>query len=212
MTRKGFTLTEVLLATTLFSLMAVAIFSASIGGQRLLKLTLARGELALRSRELREKLLFHAAPNYGGTVWAGLLTGTNATASIVQSNGSKLLLHATGLKGSSAFSGDSVPQTIELSQVTDTDGNRRLDSADTHDATWVTRWLCPGNLNLFAGNDAAFPVFDATDLNEDKRLYVNVRGRITVGGVTVAHDERIVVPIFGAIQTTETNNGGGLCD
>lgn len=212
MKRRGFTLVEVLLASTLFSFMAIAIMSAFIGGQRLLKLTLARSELALRSRELRDKLLFHAAPSYGETTWAGLLTATNSSGSVIQQNGNKVVLYASGLKGTSAYSGDSVPQTINLSRNTSQGAGHYLSSTDQHDQNWPTRWLQPGKLDLFAGNDAQSPAFDATPLLEDKRFYINIRGRIEVGGITVAHDERIVVPQFGAVQPTEANKGGGLCE
>lgn len=212
MKRRGFTLPEVLLATILFSFMAVAIFSAFIGGQRMLKLTLARGELALRTRELRDKLLFHAAPAYNGTTWAGILTATNANSQIIQGNGLKVLLYANGLKNAEVFTGGSVPQKIELRQSDASDSSRYLFSEDRYDERWKTRWLHPGNLDLFAGNDTQSPIFDTSDLTSDKRFYVNVRGRIEVGGITVAHDERIVVPLFGAVQPTEADNRGGLCD
>ena len=211
MKRRGFTLVEVVLATSIFSLMAVALFSAFIGGQRLLKLTLARSELSLRSRELRDKLLFHAAPSSGETTWAGLLSATNGTGSPIQLNGSKILLYASGVKGKSAYGGTSVPQTIDLTQTKDGDSASYLKSSEPKGQNGMTRWLQPGKLDFFGGNDTSSPVFDATPLEEDKRFYVNVRGRIEVGGITVAHDERIVVPLFGSTQSTEDDEGGGLC-
>ena len=75
--RRGFTLVELMLTTTIFAVVMAAVSSAFIGGMRLLKATFATAEMSLRARDLRDRLLFHAAPPHNDTIWAGLLSGTN---------------------------------------------------------------------------------------------------------------------------------------
>ena len=79
MSRFGFTLVEMMFAVTIFSVVMLAVLSSFIGSIRLMKVTFATAEMSLRVRDLRERLLFHAAPPHDGTIWAGLLSGTNST-------------------------------------------------------------------------------------------------------------------------------------
>ena len=60
--RRGFTLVEMLLAITIFSVVTAALVSSFVGGGRLMKVAFATAEMSLRARDLRERLLFHAAP------------------------------------------------------------------------------------------------------------------------------------------------------
>ena len=75
--RKGFSLPEIMVATTISAVVLVAVCNFFIGAQRMMKLTLANSELALQSRALRDQLLFHAGPSFGGS--SGLLSATDVS-------------------------------------------------------------------------------------------------------------------------------------
>lgn len=205
--RRGFTLVELLLTTTIFTFVAVSLFSAYVGGSRLLRQSFAEAELSVRTRELRDKLLFHAAPAHDSVVWAGLLSGTNTHAA-VEGNGTRIRLNCTALKGASRPEG-TANQSIQLVFRNANTTSCSLFSEDRIDENWPTRWLHPANLDFFAGNPnpAAILVADTLD---NGRFYINVTARSSSGGIPCVHNERIVVPVFGRTQRTEVN-AGGLC-
>ena len=209
--RPGFTLVELMIATFVFGLVVTCTWGSFSGATRLLRTTMARQEMSLRARELRDKLLFHATPDYNRTRWSGLLSATNG-GQIVQGNGTKLVLFCPALKESTdgSFSGNGSVQTLQLLLRDDNSEKRSLFSEDRHDERWKFRWLHPGNLNLFAANSARNPVFDDRHLANTNRLYVNFTGRVKVGAQVVEHNERVVVPLYGKTQPTATNKGGGL--
>ena len=95
--RCGFTLVELMVAATLFSVVLAAMGSAFVGGVRLLKVTFATVEMSLQARELRDRLLFRAAPAHHDTAWAGLLSGTNGT-DVLEGNATKIRMHCPALK------------------------------------------------------------------------------------------------------------------
>ena len=60
--RKGFTIGETMVATLILGIVLAAVMTTFLSAQRMLATSMAESELALASRGLREKLLFHAAP------------------------------------------------------------------------------------------------------------------------------------------------------
>ena len=86
--RKGFTIAELTIATAISAIVAVTTFNLFLGSQRLLKLTLARSELSLQARAMRDRMLFHAEPELG-TSSTGLLSAPDVTIS-GSGNSSKL--------------------------------------------------------------------------------------------------------------------------
>ena len=108
--RFGFTLVEMMVVVTIFSVVTAALASSFIGGVRLLRATFATAEMSLRVRDLRERLLFYAAPPHDNTVWAGLLSGTNAT-DVLEGNATKILMHCAAMK---TTGGTTAHQTIQL--------------------------------------------------------------------------------------------------
>lgn len=211
--RSGFTLVELMTATVVSTLVIVSVFSAFIGGQRLLRMTMARTEMSLRTRELRDKLLFHAAPTHDNTVWAGILSGTKQLdkSSVVEGNGYKILMKTDALQGERSFSGETANQQMEIRLENQNAKNCWLFSEDRYDERWDFRWLHPGNLNLFAANNAqSAPVIDGSRLATDNLLFIHVTGRMDAAGSVVEHNERIVVPLFGAKQRSLTDGKGGL--
>ena len=68
-------------------------------------------------------------------------------------------------------------------------------------------------MNLLADCSATAPLVWArkTDNTEDhSRFYIRLTGRTDVAGLSVEHNERIVVPVFGRQQITRTDGKGGL--
>ena len=207
--RRGLTLVELMLATAIFSIVLAALGSSFIGGARLLKATFATAEMSLRARDLRERLLFHAAPPHDDTIWAGLLSGTNR-ADVLEGNATKILMHCAALKN---VGGATANQTIQL--VFKDYGNKKCSffSEDRYDERWPQRWLQPGGLNLLADSAAKVPLVWArkADNTEDhSRFYIRLTGRMDVAGLPIKHDERIVVSVSGRQQETRLDGKGGL--
>lgn len=207
--RSGFTLVELMVAVTIFSIVAVALASSFIGGVRLLKVTFATAEMSLQARMLRDRLLFCAAPSHDGTVWAGLLSGTNGT-DVLEGNATKIIMHCPALKNAN---GTTVNQTIQL--IFKDYGTEKCSffSEDRYDERWPHRWLNPGGLNLLADTGGTAPLVWArkADNSEDhSRFYIRLTGRTEVAGFPIEHNERIVVPVFGRQQDTRSDGEGGL--
>lgn len=207
--RGGFTLVELMLTVAIFTLVVAAVGSAFIGGVRLLKATFATAEMSIRARDLRDRLLFHAAPPHHDTVWAGLLSGTNSN-DVLEGNATKILMHCTAFKPTD---NSAAPQTIQL--VFKDFGTKKCSffSEDRYDERWPIRWLNPSGLNLLADSRNTPPLTWArkADNTEDhSRFYIHLSGRTDVAGLSVEHNERIVVPVFGRQQETHPDGKGGL--
>ncbi len=207
--RSGFTLVEMMVVAAIFSVVTAALASSFIGGVRLLKATFATAEMSLRVRDLRDRLLFSAAPAHDNTVWAGLLSGTNGT-DVLEGNATKILMHCSALKNAN---GTTANQTIQLIFKDYGTKKCRFFSEDRYDEGWPQRWLNPGGLNFFADSGATVPLVWArkADNTEDhSRFYIHLTGRMDIAGLPVEHNERIVVPVFGRQQETRLDGTGGL--
>ena len=209
MSKGGFTLVELMVTVAIFALVSASLASAFIGGGRLLKSTFATAEMSLGVRALRERLLFNVAPPHDGTVWAGLLSGTNST-DVLEGNATKILMHCAALKNAD---GATASQTIQLNLMNSGSRTCSLSSEDRYDERWAPRWLHPNNLDLFADSRQKPPFAWArkVDGTEDhSRFYIYLTGRKAVQGLPVEHNERIVVPVFGRQQITRLDGTGGL--
>lgn len=207
--RRGFTLVELMLTVTIFAVVMVAVSSAFIGGMRLLKATFATAEMSLRARDLRDRLLFHAAPPHDGIVWAGLLSGTNNT-DVLEGNATKILMRCTAFKPAD---NSVVAQTIQLIFKDSGTPKCSFFSEDRYDERWQHRWLNPGGLHLLADSQNTPPLMWARKANnteDHNRFYINLSGRTDVAGLPIEHNERIVVPVFGQQQETRPDGKGGL--
>ena len=207
--RRGFTLVELMVTSAISALILTAVISSFVGGIRLLKATFATAEMSLRSRDLRDRLLFRAAPIHDGTVWAGLLSGTNRN-DVLEGNEKKIVMQCAALKTSGNATAN---QTIQL--IFKDFGTEKCSffSEDRYDERWSHRWLNPGGLNLLADSDDTPPLTWArkADNTYDKsRFYIHLSGRMDVAGLPVEHNERIVVPVFGRQQETRSDGKGGL--
>lgn len=207
--RRGFTLVELMLTIAIFTLVVTAVGSAFIGGVRLLKATFATAEMSIRVRDLRDRLLFHAAPPHHDTVWAGLLSGTNNT-DVLEGDATKILMHCTAFKPAD---NSAVAQTIQLIFKDFGTAKCSFFSEDRYDERWPNRWLNPSGLHLLADSRNTPPLTWARKANnteDHSRFYIHLSGRIDVAGLPIEHNERIVVPVFGRQQETRPDGKGGL--
>ena len=207
--RGGFTLVELMVTTVIFTIILAAVSSAYLGSVRLLKVTVATAEMSLGMRDLRDRLLFHAAPPHDDTIWAGLLSGTNHV-DVLEGNATRILMRCVAMKNNSGTMGS---QTIRLGFNDYGTEKCSFSSDDSYDAHWTRRWLHPGKLNLLADSGSTAPLVWArkADGTEDhSRFYIRLKGRTEAAGIPVEHGERIVVPEFGRQQITRTDGKGGL--
>lgn len=207
--RNGFTLVELMVTSVIFTIVLAAVGSAYMGSVRLLRVTFATAEMSLGMRDLRDRLLFHAAPPHDDTVWAGLLSGTNHM-DVLEGNATRILMRCVVMKNNSGTMGS---QTIRLGFNDYGTERCSFSSDDRHDERWTRRWLHPGNLNLLADSGSTAPLVWArkTDGTEDhSRFYIRLKGRTEAAGIPVEHGERIVVPVFGRQQVTRPDGKGGL--
>ena len=221
--RCGLTLVELMLAMTVFVIIAAALASSFLGGIRLLKATFATAEMSLQARELRERLLFHVTPPHDGMVWTGLLSGTTRVSATNPQNREEVLnVHANPpviQMGGTAMKidGQTIETVNQAMEVTfkDYDTEKRsFFNKDRIDESWPQRWLNPGGMNLMAEASDTAPVLswakDRYGAEDHTRFYIRLAGRMDVAGLPIRHDERIVVPVFGCQQETRPDGKGGL--
>lgn len=206
--RSGITFVEMMLGVTVFSIVTAALLSSFIGGVRLLKVAFATAEMSLRVRDLRERLLFHAAPPHDDTIWAGLLSGTNST-DVLEGNATKILMHCAALKSASGTTANQRMEVIFRDYGTE---KCSFFSEDRYDERWPRRWLNPGGMNLLADVGTAPLVWAKNKDNvvDKTRFYIHLTGRADVAGLPIEHNERIAVPVFGRQQETRLDGKGGL--
>lgn len=75
--RRGFTLIEMMFAVAIFSLIVGAFGTAFVGIHRLIDRSYTEAELSVRTRLLRERLLFHVTPMLGGATYVGAFSGVS---------------------------------------------------------------------------------------------------------------------------------------
>ena len=73
--KKGFTLVEMMIASAVFAMVVAGVATMFTAVVRMSRTAFTEAELSLNMRQLREKLLFHAAPPTGAAASAGLLSG-----------------------------------------------------------------------------------------------------------------------------------------
>ena len=134
-----------------------------------------------------------------------MLSGGNANA-YLEGNGEKVLLRGTALKDDGARTHDQEIQLVFRDANTE---HCTLWSEDRYDEGFGHRWLHPGGLDFFAGASDPGQIL-VRDRFDEGRFYINVTARKTVAGFTASHNERIVVPVFGRVQRTESDGTGGL--
>ena len=191
--RGGFTLVELMLASSISVIAAIAICSGASACYQFYESMMADTELSLQARELRDKILFHEVAPHNGVFHTGLLSGKSVSIDTVALNMDCETIGSSGARGS---------RRLRLI-LNGTGSSTRL----FEDATRVSSgWLAPGGIWVNTDWDN---LVDATDLEDKNRFYVDLPLSISVrrpfgGNAVITRAERITVPLFGKIQPTDT--------
>jgi len=196
-TRSGLTLVEVLMASAISTLVALAVASGASACYQFYESMMADTELSLRGRELRDKLLFHEVAPNNGIVHTGVLSGTNVTVSTTAISMTCETIGTAGTRGKRA---------LRL-KLDGTGKSRKL----KEDALQTSpNWLAPSEMWV---NTNWVDLVNSTDIATKNRLFIRLPLSISVrrplGGTAVlSRTERISVPLFGKVQKTPNTTTG----
>ena len=207
--RGGFTLVEMMLALAIFSLVVGGLMTSVVAIHKTSLDAFATAELSVRTRELRDKLLFHAAPPHGGCVWAGIRSGNAGDGQQVIQGGKIRMLTF----GARTDTGNSVEQTIELVPSVDGESRRFVNDGDRFDERWTFKWLDPGRIGFLPDAGADTDVLEVLSVGKDAEAFaVNLSAAVRphARADEIVHAERIVVPVFG--REVPKNNLGVFTD
>lgn len=209
----GFTLVEMMIASFVAVVLFAGIGTLLLGTENLVTDAYCEAELSIKTRELRDRILFQAAPYDDGKISSGLLSGTIGEVNSLRS-GAKALVFAPATKvavtGTGAAGTVSSLQKIELARnvsngeeagflVNDGQfGAARENWFRFAGAGWIgTRKREIGYLpeNWLSGRLV-------TDNSETSRnlYFLNISNKL--GRIT--YRTRIAVPVFGAEQVRNT--------
>ena len=196
--RRGFTLSETMVAMLVAGIVLAAIMSTFISAQVMMANAMAESEMALAARSVREKLLFHVSPTIDGVHYAGMLSGTNS--GWVVESGSGYVLMGMSALGTSLS--DVRPQSMRL--VLGQSGsdrylfNERTPNKDSH-----AGWLWPGRIPLVESSMLDIVSYDARGTGAEDVYRVHVDVNLAARGprnVPVYRRERVSVPLMGRRQ------------
>ena len=192
--RSGFTLLELIIVTGILTLVATLLTGAIVPCVRLYHATIAQCELPLRTRELREKLLFHMRPTESDKCYGGLLSVGNIHPDTVAVNmvdeyvPLPLTLKRDGTQSHRLFSWQ------------DSKGWFLMNDHLPHTAPYMY-WLRTGG--MYQGGSSSWEdVVERQNLDAQNRLYVNLRVSAgSMAGIDFgSRSERVIVPLFGREQ------------
>lgn len=216
--RKAFTLTELMIGTAIFTIVGASLSSAIVGANKLVAQAFNEAEISVRMREIREKILFRAAPSHNNVLWSGILSG--APRVVVQSTGReveypvvenhdtiKMVTHGVDvskivgkISSLGKTSQTKVDQTIELKKKTATVNGKTVgyfaNYGDSTDQSNGYRWLnLGGGIGYLDDND----FIDDFVLSTKNILFITLRADLK----GFVRRERIAVPVFGKEQRYE---------
>jgi len=217
--RRGMTLLETMIAVSVLGVVMTAVMSSFVAAQRMLKDAMGLSELSLAAREIREKILFHASPGAGGTSYAGLLSCRldGDTGLPFASSGGAVTMEGTSLGSSLSATGSTAKVRIELHESA---GGRRYLCNVAAGGSPTSRWMSPPGTGIAASSLADLVSFDtpaavgscsygsaqnAVRLNIDLVIASDARNP---DGSPMVRRERIVAPVFGAVQPFKVTSGG----
>lgn len=205
MARRGFTLSEVMVALFVSGIVLTAVMSSFLSAHRMMAEVMAESETALAARELREKLLFHAAPAIGGVHYAGMLSGTNS--GWVVESGSGYVLMDMGALGTSLS--DVRPQSMRLI-MGETSGKRYLFNERIPNHDMYRGWLWPGRISLADSSmtDVSSVESSGTGPADVYRVNIDMGLAVPVPGMRpFVRRERVSVPLLGRVQPMKDSAG-----
>ena len=203
--RRGFTLSETMVAMLVAGIVLAAIMSTFISAQVMMANAMAESEMSLAARSVREKLLFHVSPTIDGVHYAGMLSGTNS--GWVVESGSGYVLMGMSALGTSLS--DIRPQSMRL--ILGESGsdkylfNERTPYKDSH-----AGWLWPGRIPLVESSMLDIVSYDSRGSGPDDVYCVNLDLSFKVNGPRdrpVIRRERVVVPLMGRLQPMKDSSG-----
>jgi hypothetical protein len=209
-----------MLSTMIAALVFGGLASFFIVSNRLVRNAFAEAELSVRTREIREKLLFHVLPPSGGKVWPGLLSASpsRSDGNIVE-NGAKILakVYGTGVADGKHYWGSTVVDAVGIASDTTARHNVQLvvrsENADGETLKWLgnddDRSAERGNLGWL--RTAPFGYLRDGWADDDKVLshrlfFINISASMNGH----SSNERIVVPVFGAVQVKNQSLSGSV--
>lgn len=206
--KRAFTFVETMIATSIAVVVTLAACSAFVVVQRMMRESMAQTELSLAVRQLREKLLFHAAPPIDGVTYAGMLSGTNASSVVEGGSTPNIQMNCTGV--GSSFSSQSA-QSMRIMLWGSSSArfllNERIPNKDAH-----ADWLRPGKLTLADTSIADIVGYDTADGTAEGiyKVHLDIRMKSDVkdsNGDDIIRREHITVPVFGRVQPLQDSSG-----
>ena len=199
--KKAFTLVEVMVATMVMGIVMTAVITSFLVLQRMFKTAMVEMELSLASRQLREKLLFRAAPVIDNVTYAGILSGTNASSIVEGGATPNIQMSCAGVGTSLA---DLRPQDMRILMSGSHLQNERMPNKDAH-----ADWLWPSRISLADSSISEVVGYEADSIGI-YRLYLNINLKANVAnpdGTPIIRRERIAVPAFGRLQPFQDASG-----
>ena len=214
--RSGYTLLELLVAISIFSLVAAAIGTSAVACLKLCRTAVVEAELSLRARELREKLLFHVRLPTSTAAYDGLLSAPSTS----RVDTVAFTYEGEQLPLSSIGSGNRVRQSHRLILAGSDATPYPMDDHAPHD-TANERWLRPGGFYL-DGEAYTAEQFITTERETSRnalsraQVYLVLSAKAEDGTVLGRREEAMIVPFLNATQTqfapsqlhTYTQSGG----
>lgn len=206
--KSAFTFVETMVAAAVSGVVLIAVASAFVVTQRMVREAMAQTELSLAARQLREKLLFHASPRIDSVTYAGLLSGDSESSVLEGGATPNIQMSCKGVGTSLA---DQPSQSMRIMMWGTSPEryllNERIPNKDAH-----ADWLRPGKLSLEDSSIADVVGYDSADntLSGIYRLYLNINLKSNVKdskGADIIRRERIAVPVFGRIQPMQDSSG-----
>jgi len=206
--RTGYTLVELMVASAISLLILAGMGSAFLASHRLISQTMAEAEFALTARDLRDRLLFHAAPDYGGVAYAGLLSLTNMNAVTAVST---TLTGRGAVIRTAAVCGDEVRQEISLSARAARDASAKetasyvfVNAKDTAHP----RWLNPFGVGFWKKRDTDTMLRVQADPDTKiRRFHLDLTYRYHPGYLLLSDEkydyvrtESLLVPLPGKVS------------
>lgn len=198
MARRGFTLAEAVIALFVSGIVLTAVMASFLSAHRMMAEVMAEAETSLAARELREKLLFRAAPTINGVHYAGMLSGTNS-GWVVETGSGYVLMDMAALGNSLS---DVHPQSMRLI-MGETSGRRYLFNERIPNHDMYRGWLWPGRISFADASMTDVTSVESSGTGPADVYRVNLDLSLTVpvpGMKPFVRRERVSVPLLGRVQ------------
>ena len=179
--RTGFSLVELMVATAVFSIVAVQIGVGFTGLFRLMRHSYAESEIAVAEHKMHDRILFNLKPAEEGAVPSGGLSFTNVT---LTSSGIAFSGDILSVNGSSI---STVPRTYQLVL-----GSDRLFALQNEAGS--CKWLNPADMFSLETDISQISRL----VNGGKMLQIDVSMKMR--NDDVSRTQRISIPIFRRVQ------------